>query len=525
MTRSALLRSGLHLVLVCLVMLGLGTAQARTGQPVVVLPVQGIIGPAVSDYLVRHLAEAARNDAELVIIELDTPGGLDTSMRAIIQEILSSPVPVATFVSPGGARAASAGTFILYASHIAAMTPASNLGAASPVAIGIGGRDSPPRANPDQPDDSHQQPDGDDGRHHRDRADTDGGSAGDRATVPARNPDAMPDASNTNGDKPSAKPDGTDSEGTRQAARHSKPAGLDTLELKATNDAAAYIRSLAQLRGRNAEFAEEAVRDARSLSAREALDSGVIDLIARDIPALLTALEGRQVAMDEETTVALRTAQASVEVLAPDWRTRMLSLLTNPQLALILLMIGIYGLFFELTSPGFAVPGVAGLICLLLGLYAFHMLPVNWAGVALIIAGMLLMIAEVFMPSFGALGIGGIIAFILGGMFLTDTGIPGFDISLSFLIGVAIASAALLLMAGTLIARAHRRTVVTGEQAMIGLEGPVTVLGENGIAYARIRGEQWQVAAAGDLAPGDIVRVTGMRGLVLDVQRVPVDGQ
>jgi len=353
-----------RLVALLLLLFGLGLAPApgRGGsQQVVALRVDGIIGPATSDFIGRGLDKARAANAGLVVIEMDTPGGLDASMRVIIRDILASPIPVATYVSPGGARAASAGTYILYASHIAAMAPATNLGAATPVAIGgPGGGEKPPGA---------------------DGADGGAGKSGEDASEPKR------------------------------AGRG------DAMKAKIENDAAAYLRSLAQLRGRNPDFAERAVREAASLSADEALKAGVIDLVASDLKDLLGRLDGREVTLDSGNKVRLATAGADVRRLTPDWRTGILALLSNPQFALVLMMNGIYGLFFEFTSPGFGVPGVAGLICLLIALYAFQLLPVNWAGVALIAIGATLMLAEAFLPSFGALGIGGIIAFVVGGLF------------------------------------------------------------------------------------------------------------
>jgi membrane-bound serine protease (ClpP class) len=437
-------------------------ASTATAAAVTVLQVDGIISPATSDFIVRGLDQAAKNGAALVIIELDTPGGLDTSMRSIVRHILASPVPVATFVSPGGARAASAGTFILYASHIAAMTPASNLGAATPVSIGMA--DAPERPEPDE------------------------AGSQDKKTPSARG-----------------------------APR------TDTMTSKVTNDAAAYIRSLAQLRGRNADFAEKAVLEARSMSAQEALEAGVIDIVAPTMAALLQQLDGREIRLNENKVVRLATAGAAIERIVPDWRTRILALLANPQIALILMMVGIYGLFFELTSPGAALPGVAGLISLLLGMYAFQLLPVNWAGVGLIAAGTAMMIAEAFLPSFGVLGLGGIVAFVLGGLFLTDTGIPEFDLSIPFLIGLAVVSIALILLMGTMAAKAHRRAVVSGREEMLAMEGTVTSVA-GGVAYAEVRGESWQVRSKEPLAPGDRIRVTALDGLVLQVVKLNIHG-
>ncbi|PLC49043.1 serine protease [Pollutimonas subterranea] len=422
------------------------TVPANSTPTVLVLQVDGIISPPSSDFIVRGLQQAAQEQAALIVIELDTPGGLDSSMRSIVRSILASPVPVATFVAPGGARAASAGTFILYASHVAAMTPASNLGAATPVSIGGGD------------------------------------------TAPASDEGAE------------KKSDGS------------------TMTDKVTNDAAAYIRSLAQLRNRNADFAERTVREASSLPAQEALKAGAIDLIASDTSDLLQKIDGRTVTLGSGQSVQLETAGAAIVRIVPDWRSRVLSLLANPQVALILMMVGIYGLFFELTSPGVALPGVAGLICLLLGLYAFQMLPVNWAGVALAAAGAAMMIAEAFLPSFGILGLGGIVAFVLGGLFLTDTGIPEFDVSLPFLVGFAISCAGLIMLTGMMVSRSRRSTIVSGREQMLGTEGVVSSV-VDGTVYAELRGESWRVRSKEPLSLGDRVRVVAMDGLTLQVTR------
>lgn len=397
---------------------------------------------------------------------MDTPGGLDQSMRRIIQDILASPVPIATLVAPEGARAASAGTYILYASHIAAMAPATNLGAATPVSIGPGG--------------GSPQPERDSKAFDKDKADDKA-----RTDGPARSsPDAMRE--------------------------------------KAVNDAAAYIRGLAELRGRNAEFAEQAVREARSLSANEALKRGVIEVVAADVPDLIKQIDGRAVVL-QGGKVTLALANAVVDTIEPDLRTRVLAVLTNPMLAMVLMMIGVYGLFVEFTSPGFGVPGVAGAIALLLALYAFHMLPVNWAGVALVGLGAVLMVAEVFMPSFGALGVGGIIAVVAGGLLLMDADDPAFRVSWPEVTVLALASAAAIAAFGAFALKSRRRPVVSGREDMLGAHGTV-IAQEDGIIWAEVRGERWRVRSSAPLAPGDLVRITGIDGLTLEVTKQSDEG-
>jgi membrane-bound serine protease (ClpP class) len=447
---------------------GADVAQPAATAPVLVLQVDGVIGPATADFVHRSLDKAQRRGARLLVLRMDTPGGLDTSMRKIIKDILASPIPVATYVAPSGARAASAGTYILYASHIAAMAPATNLGAATPIALGgdLSGADS-----------RQGEPSGSNGKTGR-KSGEDGPAAEDRPALSSR----------------------------------------DALREKSVHDAAAYIRSLAQLRGRNADFAEQAVLRATSLSADEALKQGVIDVIATSVPDLLQRIDGRTVSLPSGT-LALAVAAAPIEAVDPDWRTSVLATLSNPMLAMVLMMVGVYGLFVEFTTPGFGVPGVAGAIALLLALYSFHLLPVNWAGVALLALGAILMIAEVFLPSFGAIGIGGIIAFVIGGLMMFDTDGQGISVDWPFVVGLALVSAGAIAAFGAFVLKSRARPVVSGREDMIGATGTVIAIGAEG-AWAQVRGERWRVVNPAPLQLGDRVRVTAIDGLTLSVDKV-----
>ncbi|MEJ2522335.1 MAG: nodulation protein NfeD [Gammaproteobacteria bacterium] len=400
---------------------------------------------------------------------MDTPGGLDTAMREIIKAILASPVPVVPWGAPSGSRAASAGTYILYASHVAAMAPATNLGAATPVPIG-----GSPASPPDEPEPE--------------------AAADDEAAEPAGGDGAAPKT----------------------------PGGpADASSAKAVNDAVAYIRGLAERRGRNADWAERAVREAASLTAERAVAENVVDLIAADMAQLLAAVDGRTVSL-ATGDVTLETEGMVVERAEPDWRTEFLAVITSPTVAYMLLLAGIYGLIFEGYNPGAILPGVVGAICILLALYAFQVLPVNYAGLALIVLGILLMIAEVFVPSFGALGIGGVIAFVAGSVILMDTDVPGFGIPMALIGSIALVGAIAIMGIVWFAVRAYRQPVVSGREQMIGSTAVAAEDFRQGRGQVRAHGEIWSARSETPVRASQPLTITDMNGLVLTVK--PRDG-
>ena len=435
--------------LILLALFGLALAAPVSTRVGLLLDLRGAIGPASDDYLGRSLDEAEQRGVELVILRMDTPGGLDTSMRAIIKRILTSNVPVISYVAPGGARAASAGTYILYASHWAAMAPGTNLGAATPVELG-------------------------------------GGLPG-----LERDKDQAP------------RPEG----GPAVAG--------DAMTKKIVNDAAAYLRGLAELRGRNVEWAERAVREGVSLPATEALAAKVIDLVADDLDQLLRQLHGREVRLPTGNRT-LNTQNLELLPLEPDWRNELLSIISDPSLAYVLMLIGIYGLIYEFVSPGAVLPGTLGAICLLLALYAFHLLPVNYTGLGLILLGVALMAVEAFMPSFGAIGVAGISAFLFGSLILIDPQQPAFGIALPLILGLTALSGLVLVLLLSMLVRAQRRPVVSGAEQLVGSLGQAledfTTAGS-----VRVQGEIWSAQADQLLRKGQTVRVIGRDGLILRV--------
>ncbi|WP_217433940.1 nodulation protein NfeD [Leisingera sp. ANG59] len=422
--------------------------------------IEGPIGPAAVHHIERVLSKSQDLQTEAVVLQLNTPGGLADSMREIISAILLSPVPVITYVAPPGAHAASAGTYILYASHVAAMAPGTNLGAATPVAIG-----GMPEGLPGQPPKTEE---------------------GEKSGEAGKETDSDP------------------------------LAPKDAMAAKATNDAAALIRSLAELHGRNADWAESAVRQAKSLSSAKALELNVIDLLAADLDALLRDADGRSVVMGE-TRRTLSTAGLPVERVEMDAITRILSVLSNPNVALVMMMLGIYGLIFEFWNPGAVVPGVVGAICLTLGLYALNQLPLDYAGLALLGLGVAFMVAEALSPSFGVLGFGGLIAFSMGAAMLVDTDVPAYQISWWLIGSMALISGSVLILLLGYTVRTYRRLPVSGSARMLGARAKVIDWTGNA-GFVWVEGERWQAQSDTGLHAGQNVRIRAIKGLTLLVE-------
>ncbi|MDE0422696.1 MAG: nodulation protein NfeD [Gammaproteobacteria bacterium] len=448
------------------------TGGETSGAEVRVVELEGAIGPASADYFIRALERADEDGIELLVLRLDTPGGLDKSMRDMIKAILASPVPVATYVAPNGSRAASAGTYIMYASHIAAMAPATNIGSSTPV--NIGGEGSPlPIPTAPQP--------------------------------PADEPET------TQGEESNGQ-DAEDGEPSE------KPPSGSAMDRKVVNDAVAYIKGLAELRGRNADWAEATVREAANLTATEALEMNVIDLVAADLTELLEAVDGRTVNAGG-VDVTIVSSNARVEFIVPDWRYELLGILTDPNVALILLMIGFYGIVLEFYSPGIGIGAVTGVICLLLGAFALQMLPINYAGLALIIVGIALLATEAFTPSFGVFGVGGVIAFVVGAIILMDTDLPAYQLSKPVIAAVAVVSVGIMVFVLGAAVRARRARSATGRESMVGGRAEV-VEDFEGRGRVRAFGEVWQAEGADGVAfkKDTRVTITGFDGLTVRVE-------
>ncbi len=471
-------RSPLRLALLAVLLAFAASGQAAG--TVHELELKGALGVATAEYIIGGIEDAEAAGANAVIIRMDTPGGLVGPMRDIVSKILASTVPVITYVSPGGARADSAGTYILLASHIAAMAPTTHLGAATPVSMMPGNDFSPGDSAPPKGD-----PDDDEDLSTEDAEDAE---------------DAEPEA-----ESPAAR--APDAPGT-------------AMERKVLNDAIAYIRGLAELHGRNADWAEAAVRSADTLTAVDALAENVIDLIAVDREELLQAVNGREVKLNNQAFV-VDTADVTVQEIKPNLRQRLLNTIASPEIAILLLMVGLYGLLLEGYSPGAIVPGVTGVISLLLAAYALQVLPVNYAGLALLVVGLALIIAEAFAPSFGALGLGGVAAIIFGSLMMFDSGIPGFGISLTFVISVALVAGGLLLWLVTYLLKLQRRGAVSGRASIIGGIGVATEAFVTD-GHIWLEGESWSATSNVPVEKGQHVVVREMNGLVLKVAPVPI---
>ena len=467
---------------------------AQQSEPplVLVTPVEGAIGPPATRHIRSVIERGAERGAALVVLRMDTPGGLTTSTRDINRAILSAEVPVAVLVAPAGARAASAGTYILYASHVAAMAEGTNLGAATPVAMG-GGSPLPGGGPGEAPADEGAEPD-DPGAGAGAGAGEGNGASGDRGTEEG-----------AGGRGPGE--DGATGDGET---------GGDALSRKRIEDAVASIRALAELRGRNADWAERAVREAASLTARAALEKGVIEHVVGDAAALAEAADGRSVEV-AGTDRLLQTAGARIETVEPSLVTRILSVLSNPNVALLMMTLGFYGLLYELASPGLG-PGVAGAILMLLGLYSLNTLPVNYAGMGLILLGLLLLGAEALSPSFGVAGIGGVISFGIGAAILIDTEVEAFQVSPGIIVTLSVLSGAVVLLLLGAVVGTRRQGPRESAGEMVGATAEV-LKWQDGEGRVRAHGELWRATGPADLAPGERARIARVEGLTLHLRR------
>ena len=458
-----------------------GLARQQSSDTVMTAELVGPIGPATAGFIVRALEDAEDAGAQALVIEMDTPGGLDTAMRDINQAILSANLPVIVYVSPPGARATSAGAYIAYASHIAAMAPGTSIGAATPVQMGGGGGEPPSAPAPEGAD-------------------------------PAVEEAAQgPEGGDTTGE--------TESDGAPAAGGDAAPSSAQAMRNKVVNDSVAYIRSLAELRGRNADWAESAVRDGISAPAEEALELNVVDEVAQTLPALLEAISGREVALQSGRTVTLDTAGASVRAIEKTFAEEVLAVITDPNIAFLLMNLGFIGLLVSFYNGLEPITAVAGVICLIVGLYALNTLPLNYAGAALILLGLALLGAEAFIASGGLLALGGLAAFAIGALMLVDTEADAFRLDWRLVAGatVALGGTGFLLVSYGLAAQG--RKVTTGDQGLIGLSG--SVLDWSGSkGHVHVDGERWSARSKDELEPGDDIKVTGVDGLTLVVKKI-----
>jgi membrane-bound serine protease (ClpP class) len=471
------------ILIVATMLVAVAKEETRDNSPrAAILEIKGAIGPATAQYLNRGFKTAHEKQVDLIILEMNTPGGLVTSTREIITEILTAKVPVAVYVSPAGAHAASAGTYILYAGHVAAMTPGTNVGAATPVQMGGPGGPSKDK----------------DGEKKKDLAE----KILEKLTANKKKDAKEATDKNEKGGKSDNK----------KAEKSEKKLGPDDpMKSKTVNDLVAYIKSLAQLRDRNVEWAEKAVREAASLPSKEALEMKVIDLTARDMGELLEKIDGRVVEV-AKTKVTIKTKGMVTERILPDWQMKFLSVITNPNVAFILMLIGIYGIIFEFWHPGLVGPGVIGGICLLLGLYAMNILPLNYTGAGLVLLGLAFMTAEAFLPSFGILGIGGLIGFIVGATLLFDAESPEFRLSWPVIISTSLFCGLLFIIVLGFAWRSFRKPVTTGTGTMIGNSAEILEWAK-GEGFIWADGERWKASGDDKFKKGQRVEIKQVDGL------------